>query len=200
MDKRLEILGKETVYQGFFRLDRYRLRHSLFGGGESKVLVRELFERGHAVGVLPYDPVRDEVVLVEQFRVGALEEPDGPWLLEIVAGMIEPGEQPQEVAHREAAEEAGCVLQELVPVARYYSSPGGSSERVTVFCARVSTEGLGGIHGEPSEGEDIRVVVLPFAEAFALVENGRIKAALPIIALQWLALNRERLRREWGGG
>lgn len=200
MDKRLEILGKETVYQGFFRLDRYRLRHSLFGGGESKVLVRELFERGHAVGVLPYDPVRDEVVLVEQFRVGALEEPDGPWLLEIVAGMIEPGEQPQEVAHREAAEEAGCVLQELVPVARYYSSPGGSSERVTVFCARVSTEGLGGIHGEPSEGEDIGVVVLPFAEAFALVENGRIKAALPIIALQWLALNRERLRREWGGG
>lgn len=200
MDKRLEILGKETVYQGFFRLDRYRLRHSLFGGGESKVLVRELFERGHAVGVLPYDPVRDEVVLVEQFRVGALEEPDGPWLLEIVAGMIEPGEQPQEVAHREAAEEAGCVLQELVPVARYYSSPGGSSERVTVFCARGSTEGLGGIHGEPSEGEDIRVVVLPFAEAFALVENGRIKAALPIIALQWLALNRERLRREWGGG
>jgi len=198
MNKRVEIIEKTTAYKGFFRLDKYRLRHSLFAGGDSQVLVRELFERGHAVGVLPYDPVRDEVVLVEQFRIGALEAPQGPWLLEIIAGMIEDGELPEQVAHREAAEEAGCKLEDLVPIARYFSSPGGSSEQVSVFCARASSEGLGGIHGEPSEGEDIRVHVLSFDEAMALLESGGINSALPIIALQWLALNRERLRADWG--
>lgn len=194
---KVEILDKSVAYQGFFKLLTYRLRHALFDGSMSRELRREVFERGHAVGVLPYDPERDEVVLIEQFRVGALDAPQGPWLMEIIAGMIGPGETPHEVALREAQEEAGCTIQELLPVAHYLSSPGGSSEQVTVFLGRTSTEGLGGIHGLADEGEDIRVHVLPLDHALALLDTGAICAALPIIALQFLALHRERVRTSW---
>lgn len=198
MEYRFEILARETAYQGFFRLERCRLRHELFGGGHSRPLTRELFQRGHAVGVLPYDPRRDEVVLIEQFRVGALEFPGGPWLLETVAGMIEPGETPEDVARREAREETGCELRELARIAHYLSSPGGSSEEVTVYCGHTDTAGLGGVHGNPEEGEDIRVLVIKLDQALQLLERGRIAAALPIIALQWLAAHRDALRRRWG--
>lgn len=194
---KVEILDKSVAYQGFFKLLTYRLRHALFDGGMSRELRREVFERGHAVGVLPYDPERDEVVLIEQFRVGALDAPQGPWLMEIIAGMIGPGETPHEVALREAQEEAGCTIRELLPVAHYLSSPGGSSEQVTVFLGKASTEGLGGIHGLADEGEDIRVHVLPLDHALALLDTGMICAALPIIALQFLALHRERVRISW---
>lgn len=197
MDKRLEILGKETVYQGFFRLDRYRLRHSLFGGGESKVLVRELFERGHAVGVLPYDPVRDEVVLVEQFRVGALDKAANPWLLELVAGLIDSDEAPEQVARREAREEAGLELVALWPITTYFPSPGGSDELVHLYVGRCDSAGAGGVHGLAEEGEDIRVHVWPLEDALQAVRNGRINNAASIIALQWLALNRAEVRGLW---
>ena len=194
----VEIIGKTRAYNGFFKLDKYLLRHSLFSGGSSETLERELFERGHAVAVLPYDPVADCVLLVEQFRIGALQAKGGPWLLEIVAGMIEAGETPAEVARREALEEAACELAELVPVHHYFSSPGGSSEQVSVFCARARLEGLdGGIHGNPEEGEDIRVQVVSFERAAELLETGIINSAAPIIALQWLTLNRDRLRDRW---
>jgi ADP-ribose pyrophosphatase len=152
------------------------------------------------VGVLPYDAERDEVLLVEQFRIGALEAGRGPWLMEVIAGEMEPGESPEAVAHRESLEEADCRLDELLPICRYLVSPGGASEEVSLFCARARTENLGGVHGRADEGEDIRVHVLPFEQAMTMVEDGSVHAAMPIIALQWLALNRERLRELWGGG
>lgn len=195
-----EIIDAQDVFQGYFRMRRYRLRHAQFQGGMGPELTREVFERGHAVTVLPYDPVRDQVVLVEQFRVGALDAPRGPWLMETIAGIIEPGEAPETVARREAVEEADCELGELLPVCRYLVSPGGTSEQVSVFCARVDAGGLaGGVHGLPDEGEDILVHVLDFEEAMAMLEDGSIHAAMPIIALQWLALNRERVRSLWAG-
>lgn len=197
MKTRLDISERRVVYDGFWRVEELRLRHGLFAGGLSEPLTRELAHRGHAVGVLPYDPGRDRVILVEQFRIGALDDPREPWLIEIIAGMVEAGETAEDVARREAHEEAGCELGELVPVSRYYSSPGGCSEHTTVFCARVDCEGIGGIHGEASEGEDIRVHVVDFEEALAMVEAGVIRAAMPIIALQWLALKRERLQARW---
>ncbi len=200
MSKRVDILEKTIAYQGFFRIERYRLRHGLFDGGTSPELTRELFARGHSVGVLPYDADRDEVVLVEQFRVGALDDPRGPWLLELIAGMIESGEAPADVARREAIEEAGCRLGELVPICDYYVSPGGTSERVALFCAQASTVGVEGVHGLAEEGEDIRVQVVSFEAAMDMVERGIVNSAMPIIALQWLALNRERLRDIWGSG
>lgn len=192
----VEILERSTVYDGFFRLERYRLRHRLYRGEMSPVLTRELFERGHAVAILPYDPVRDEVVLLEQFRIGAIHD-SNPWLREIVAGIIEPGESREEVARREMEEEAGCKLLDLMPIQTYYVSPGGTSETVSLFCGRVDAAGVGGLHGLEDEVEDIRVRPVPFEEAMALVRRGEINSAAPIMALQWLMMNRDWLRSEW---
>ena len=197
MSLHYDIVEQETSYDGYFKIVRYRIRHGLFGGGCSDILTRECFERGHSVGVLPYDPKRDAVVLVEQFRVGALDAARGPWLLEVVAGVIEPGESTEEVAHRELREEAGCEPRELLPICRYLVSPGGTSEQVALYCARLDTAGIGGVHGNPEEGEDIRVHVVPLDEALDMVATGTIHAAMPIIALQWLALNRQRLQALW---
>lgn len=196
----VEIVEQRTCYQGFFRLEQYRLRHRLYDGGMSPLLGRELFERGHAAAVLPYDPVLDRVVLLEQFRIGALTAPGGPWLLEIVAGIIEPGESAAEVVRREMLEEAGCTLLALEPISEYLVSPGGTSERISLYCGWVDAAGAGGIHGLAAEGEDIRVSTVSFDEAWALLSAGRINSASPIIALQWLQLHRPRLRGLWNSG
>lgn len=195
----VEILEKTTCYDGFFRLSKYRLRHRLFSGGMSPVMSRELFERGHAAAVLLYDPVRDRVVLLEQFRIGALEAPGGPWLVEIVAGIVEDGETPEAVARRECREEAGVEPSILEPICSYMVSPGGTSETISLYCGRVNSEGIGGLHGLADEAEDIRVSTVTFDEAWAMFQAGRINSAAPVIALQWLAMNRADLRRRWTG-
>jgi ADP-ribose pyrophosphatase len=161
------------------------------------LLSRELFVRHDAVCVLPYDPQRDEVVLIEQFRVGSMGKCSNPWLLELVAGLIDKDEEPDQVARREAVEEAGLVLGELWPISRYFPSPGGSDELVHLYVGRCNSEGAGGIHGLAEEGEDIRVHVLPFEEALQAVKDGRINNAASIIALQWLALNRTEVCGLW---
>ena len=191
------IIKKKLRYKGFFKLTEVKLQHDLFAGGKSPVLNRELIDRGQAVAVLPYDPVRDEVVLVEQFRIGAAEDSDGPWLIEVIAGYREPGETAEEVARREAVEEAGCQLTDVEQILQCYSSPGGSNERVTFFFARTDSSGIGGIHGLDDEGEDIRVHVVSSQQAFDWLDSGRIDSAMPIIAMQWFRLNRNRIRRQW---
>ena len=196
-DKDVEILEKAEVFKGYFRVDRYRLRHRLFSGGWSEEMTREVFERGHAAAVLPYDPVRDAVVLIEQFRIGAYAAGHKPWLLEIVAGIIEDGEPAEAVVRREAVEEAGCDITDLMPISTYLVSPGGTSESIRIYCGRVDSKDLGGIHGIAEEHEDIRVVVTPFAEAEKMLVEGRIDNATALISLQWLALNRARLRELW---
>ena len=193
----VDIIEKTAVYNGYFRINRYRLRHGLFAGGMSAPIQREVFERGHAVGVLPYDPVRDEVVLIEQFRIGAFVAGFTPWLTEIVAGIIEDGETPEDVAKRETLEEAGLTVSDLLPMCRYVVSPGGASESVHVFLGRVDAGHAGGIHGLNSEDEDIRVEALPWTEARALLDHGKITNALGLVALQWLALHRDDVRARW---
>lgn len=194
----VEILEKIEVFRGYFRVDRYRLRHRLFGGGWSGEMTREVFERGHAAAVLPYDPIRDEVVMIEQFRVGAYASGRPPWLFEIVAGIIEEGETAEDVVVREAVEEANCQITDLIPIAHYLASPGAVSETIAVFCARVDSSGAGGIFGQQHEHEDIKVVVMPFSETLKLLEARKIDNATALISLQWLALNRDKLRRQWG--
>ena len=193
----VELLDKSERYSGFFRINGYRLRHRLFAGGWSGVIEREVFERGHAVGVLPYDPVADSIVLIEQFRIGALVAGMSPWLIEVVAGIAEEGEAPEEVARRETQEEAGLEIQALMPMCRYLVSPGGSSESVRLYCGRVDSRGAGGIHGLAEEHEDIRVDRLPYGEAMRLLEEGRVTNSVSLIALQWLALHRDRVRAAW---
>ncbi len=193
----IEILDKITCYQGFFRIDRYRLRHRLFSGEWGPAITRELFERGHAAAVLPYDPIRDEVILIEQFRIGALDALGGPWLTEIIAGIIEANETPEDVVKRESLEEANCIITDLVPLYDYLVSPGGMTERIALFCGRVDATHAGGIHGATDEGEDIKVHVVSRVTALSYLTTGRINSASAIIALQWLALNREQLLKQW---
>ncbi|MGD8498190.1 MAG: NUDIX domain-containing protein [Chromatiales bacterium] len=192
-----EIINRILRFDGFFRVFECRLRHRLFGGEMSPELVRELIDRGRAVAVLPYDPRADAVVLIEQFRIGAIDAPAGPWQIELIAGLMEPGEGEESVARREAEEEAGCTLGRLERIHDFYSSPGSTSERVAVYVAEVDSAGLGGIHGIQDEGEDIRVHVVSVDQALAMLRRGRIDSAIPIIALQWLALNRDSLHRRW---
>ncbi|WP_240724599.1 NUDIX domain-containing protein [Halomonas borealis] len=185
---------RRCLHQGFFRLEELHLRHRLFEGGWSAPLVREVHRRHDAVGVLLYDVERDAVVLVEQFRPAALDDPASPWKLEIVAGLAERGESRADVARREAEEEAGCSVGELLELHTYYPSPGACDERVTLFCALIDSRGLGGIHGLDAEHEDIRVHVLSFAQARELMQAGRLDNAMCLIAFHWLAAERASLR------
>lgn len=196
----VEIIEKQVCYEGFFRIERYHLKHRLYDGSWSGEIVRELFERGHAAAVLPYDPLRDEVVLIEQFRVGALNSPGGPWLKEIVAGVIDGDETTEDVVRREAVEEAGCIITELIHICEYLVSPGGTSEIISLYCGKVDATGVGGIHGLDEENEDIKVTAIPYSDAIELMNNGKINSASPIMALQWLALNHQRVRAQWSHG
>lgn len=193
----VDVVEKTTSYEGHFRIERYRLRHKRFGGGWTEVMSRELFERGHAAVVLPYDPSRDAVVLIEQFRVGAYAAGRAPWLIEPVAGIVEPGEAPEAVARREAVEEAGCEIFELEPIGTVLPSPGGCSEVLYLYCGRVDSAGVGGIHGLAHEHEDIRAFVEPLDAALAQLAEGKYVNASTVMTLQWLALNRERLKKIW---
>ncbi len=197
MEKQYKILDKQIVYDGFFQMEKYRLQHTLFEGGMTEPLSRELFERGHAVAVLLYDPGMDAVVMVEQFRIGALNHPDHPWFTEIVAGMVEEGESDEAVARREAVEEAGCTIGRMEFIARYWVSPGGTTETVVLFCGEVDASQAGGVHGLEHEGEDILVHVIPFDELTGMWQRGEINSASPLLAVQWLVMNRERLQRAW---
>lgn len=183
--KIVNILKKETAYNGFLSITRVTLEHSLFAGGMSGPVVREVLERGHSVAVLIRDPVADEVVLVEQFRIGAVES-ENPWLTELVAGVIEPGEQPEDVARREALEESGAEVSTLEFITHYYCSVGGSTETTIIFYAEIDAENVGGIHGVATENEDIRVIKMPTPEFINMLEDSRIHTASLMIAGLWL--------------
>jgi len=197
MNKKFEILDQEIVYPGFFRMEKYRLKHTLYDGGWSEEISRELFVRGNCVAVLLYDPTADKLVLIEQFRAGAILNPDRAWLVEIVAGAIEAGETAEEVAYRESIEEAGCTIEQIKVINEFYTTPGGSSERITLFCGKIDSSQVGGIHGLDHEHEDILVRAVSFDEAYQMLLNGEIESAIPIIAIQWLALNKQQLLAEW---
>ncbi|WP_347368490.1 ADP-ribose diphosphatase [Vibrio vulnificus] len=192
----VEVLSKEPLFQGFFKMIKYRFRHKLFAGGWSNVIEREMFERGHAAAMLPYDPIRDQVVLIEQIRVGALEH-QHPWQLEIVAGMIDRDESADDVVRREAQEEAGLEVGQLVSVVSYYPSAGGCSEKLDVFIGEVDASKAHGIHGLDYEDEDIRVHVMTREQAYDLVKQCKIENGASIIALQWLELNHLQLKSQW---
>ncbi len=201
----VEVVSKTTVFKGYFQVDRYQLRHREFEGGWTKPMQRELFERGHAVAVLLFDPDRDALVLIEQFRIGAyvgLSRPwfgpeDSPWLIEIVAGIIEDGEGLEEVARREAREESGCEIQEMFEMTKFFVTPGASTESLIVYCGRVDSSRADGVHGLEDEGENIRVRVVPCDEAFRWLDEGRITNATCLIALQWLRIHHAEVKARW---
>lgn len=200
----VDVAKTETLYQDYFRVDKLHLKHRTFEGGWTGDMTREVFERGHAVTVVLFDPERDETVLIEQFRPGAYtalqspwwdEKTDSPWLIETMAGIIDAGETPEEVARREAIEEAGCKISDLVAGPHYFATPGGSSESVYVFCGRIDSHEVGGIHGLQGEHEDIRAFVVPVTEAFDMLDEGVIKNSMTLVALQWFRANHQKLRQ-----
>jgi ADP-ribose pyrophosphatase len=196
--KDVELVKKEPLYHGRYRFDRYRMRYRTFSGAWSREVEREVLDRGNTVSVLPYDPLRDLVVVIEQFRPGAFAAGDpNPWLWEIVAGVIEEGEQPLEVAARECPEETGLQPTAIVPVHEYYCSPGAVVEYNRLFAGRVDASAAGGLHGLHEEGEDIRVSALSAAEAFAALDQGRFRTAPALIGLSWLKGKRDMLRAQW---
>ncbi len=195
--KDVEILEHRVLYKSYFRLESFRIRHRKFAGGWTGEITRELFERGHAAAALLYDPALDRVALVEQFRVGALAAGRRPWVVEIVAGIVEKGETAEDVVRREAVEEAGVEIADLEPIHVMLASPGGTSETCAVFCGRADLSKAGGIHGLLEEGEETRVLAMPAADAFKLMEDGKIENATCLVALQWLALNRDKLLKKW---
>jgi len=194
----VEVIKQEPVFRGHLKVDKLYLRHGKFDGGMTEQFDREVLWRRDAVCVLPYDPDLDEVVLIEQFRTSALFNNDRAWMIEAVAGLVEEGESIEEVARRELLEESGLEpVGMMIPVSMVYASPGFCCERFHVLCARVDATRASGIHGLDEEHEDIRVFALPFAEAFAQWEAGKIPNSPATIGLLWLALHREKLRKRW---
>lgn len=199
----VDIISDDVVYQGFYQLRHLHLRHKLFNGGWSNTISRELFNRHDAVGVLLYDPLLEKIALVEQVRVGVIgsdiakEGNKSPWLLELVAGLIDKEELPEEVVARESLEEAGVRIQKLVKITEYYSSPGGSNEYFYLFAGKTDLSVAGGVFGLEEEGEDIRVHLFSLDECWELLAQGKLLNAHTIIAVQWLKMNVARLQQDW---
>lgn len=193
----VRVLNDQTVWSGHYSMRRITLQHRRFVGGWSDPVVREVFERGDAVAVLPYDPVTDNLVMIEQFRPGAMRGTDSPWMLELIAGVVEVGERDEEVVHREAMEEAACELSDLVPIATVFPSAGACTEQVRLFCGRVNKASIGGLHGLQDEGEDILVHAVARTDALQMLADNRIPNGHTLIALQWLHIHGAALRERW---
>ena len=196
----MEIVAEKTLYKGFFTLKQIQFKHKLFAGGESKIVTRELLIKGAASAVIAYDPKADSVVLVEQVRIGAAYHPEpmrSPWLLELIAGMVEKDEKPEEVALRESKEEAGITVKNLTHCLSVWDSPGGTVERLHLFVGKVDSTQAKGIHGLADENEDIRVHVVKREQAYQWMSEGKIDNGIAVIGLQWLQLNYAQLQKRW---
>ena len=198
---KVELKNTVNVFDGHLQIKKYHLRHELFQGGWSQTLCREVMSQGStAVAVLPFDPYRQEIVLIEQFRIGAwASQSDNPWIIECVAGLSEDGENAEDVAIRETLEESGCSILRLHPIATYYTTPGCSDQKVELFCGEIDSKGVYGVHGIKDEGEDIRASAWPINQAFNMLNEGTICNSMTIIALQWLMINIDSLTTEWTG-
>jgi ADP-ribose pyrophosphatase len=196
----LRITGHQIAFQRHLRVDVYRFHNRMFSGEWGGERMYDVIRRGAAVVVLLYDPDREAIVLVEQFRLPPLLAGYSPWIVETVAGLVDrENETHEEVARRETAEEAGVeVIGELVPIQRYVPMPGNSDETITLYCGRVDSSRAGGVYGVPEEHEDIRVVVKPLAELEAMLDAGQIETGHTLICLYWLLRHRDELRQKWG--
>lgn len=191
-EKKFKIQSIKPAYTGFFELKILQFKHVRYQGGWSKTFSRELFQRGQAVVVLLYDATEEQVVLVEQCRVGAVfnaqtsNQPEQAWLLEPVAGMIDSGESPEEAGIRETQEETGASISDLEYICQFYPSPGACNEILHLYAAHISIDSLSEYAGLASENEDIKVVKLSFSEAKQMLLNADFNVASTYIALQWL--------------
>jgi len=194
----VRLLDRERRHDGFFKLDRLTLQHALFEGGMSVAKQREILVGRTAICCLPYDPVRDEVILVEQFRIGPFAWGDpNPWMIEAPAGFIDPGEAAEDAVRREVSEETSSTVSNLRFALQFYPAQGPHSESIHLYVGRTDADGVGGVHGLASEGEDIRVFTLSLSDAVAMVDRGDIRTALGVLPVLWLSRHRDAIRRDW---
>ncbi len=195
----VETLDHTRPVTGFAAIEEFRLSHRRFDGGWTPPLPRTVVAYGDAVTVLPYDPRRDRVLLIEQFRAAPFARGDrNPWCIEVVAGRVDRAEDAAETARREAVEEAGLTLGRLAEIGGYYPTPGLDCENITGFVGEAELGHAGGLHGLAGENEDIRALVLGFEDAMAAVSDGAVNTGPALVSLLWLAANRARLRADWG--
>ena len=197
MDGKVEVLDKEWLSQGFMKLAKFTLRHERFDGGMQGPMTREIVLRTEAVGVLPYDPIADKILLIEQFRVAAHLAGMPAWQREVIAGISDKDETPEDLARREAIEEANCKVTDMVEMTRFILSPGMSTEVLILYCGRMDSSQSTGVHGLATEHEDIRSTLFDAKEIPALIEHGTTGNGPLMLALYWMQANHERLRQLW---
>ena len=198
MDGKIEVLGQEWLSQCFMKLAKYTVRHERFDGSMIGPFTREIILRTTAVGVLPYDPIADKILLIEQFRLAAHLAGMPAWQREVIAGLSDKDETPEELARREAIEEANCKVTDLVEMTRFLLSPGMSNEVLILYCGRMDSSQMAtGVHGLATEHEDIRSTLFDAKEIPALIEHGTTGNGPLTLALYWMQANRERLRKLW---
>ncbi|MGM0560242.1 MAG: NUDIX domain-containing protein [Pseudomonadota bacterium] len=196
-DAAVELFSSEYLYSGFLKLSRHSFTYRTQSGQESKRLEREVCERVPAVAVLPYHPESDSIMMLEQFRLPAWLAGMRGWQYEVVAGLVDPGQSEEETALRESREEAGLEISELWHINRVLPSPGGCDEVISTYLGRLAEPGVDGLYGLEEEGEDIRAFMVPFDEAYALLQQGRIENATAWMALAWLKLNHDEVQHCW---
>lgn len=193
---KVERLDEMVIHRGFMDFTILRLRHERFDGTLTPPIEREVCHRDYSVIIILYDAARDLLVMVEQFRAGAYAAGRDPWMLEFVAGMVEPGENAREVAIREAQEEAGCVPMNIRHIYTTIQSPGGCTETADLMFAYVDSRGLGGLHGLAEEAEDIRVHLVPAETAIRWMDEGHVASGFTLLGLNWFARHHGQLRAE----
>ena len=182
-----QILTREYLYQGFVKVEKLSIRHRLFAQQNYIAPIqRELIARRPAAGVLIYNDQQQKFALIEQFRVGAIDDSVSPWQLEIIAGVLDGDERPEDCIRREAFEESGCEIQDLTHLFSFYPSAGACSELFHLYVAEAVLPEQGGVFGMPDEGENIQLHLIDYADLSILLTNGRLKNAPVIMALQWL--------------
>lgn len=186
--KDVEVTSREPLFSGFIQVEKVSLRHRLFNQSEyTPVLQRELVHRREAAGVLLYNDQKQQFALIEQFRVGALDDSQSPWQLEIIAGVLDGNESPESCIRRESLEESGCEVQDLEHLFSFYPSAGACSELFHLYVAETNLPAVGGVFGVDDEGENIQLHLFSYSEIQTLLDSGRLRNAPVIMALQWLA-------------
>ena len=181
------IESREPIFRGFIQVEKVSFRHRLFNQPDySPVIQRELIHRPEAAGVLLYNDQQQRFALIEQFRVGALNDSESAWQLEVIAGVLDGDEAPEDCIRRESLEESGCEVQQLQHLFSFYPSAGACSEFFHLYAAEVELPKMGGIFGMPDEGENIQLHLFDYSELGILLKNGRLRNAPVIMALQWL--------------
>jgi len=197
-DKKYDLIHREALFQGYYRVDRFHIRQRLDDGSWSEVFSREVFDANkHAATVLLFDPQHDKVVMIEEFRAGPMSKGHEPFMIQVVAGAVDPGETSETAARREAMEEAGCEVTDLQKLHTYYPCPGCVGEHVDVFVGRTIAPVEPRTGGLAHEGEHIRVLVMDAMQAISLLYAGKLRDAATLITMQWFALHHTELRSRW---